>query len=333
MEIIEEEMLNNFKKEMDIEKEECEDCGCDECNCDECDCGCDCEDCNCDECDCECCCWDDCCCSDYDDYDDYYGGTILDFCEEDFSEEIKSRGEAYYEDEKVGKIIKSNDVYITKVYGNDVYNVEIAYDGFDVSYRCTCPCEYPCKHLYATLLKINDGDYQSVELKEDTEQITLSAKELLEKVPAEELKSYILSDRSNDAIEFCLLKLNQEFEKYLPVQTYEYYYNNLYNSFILEDPVLIYKYIQIIKNYIAKEKYEESFKVIKAMIEANYATLKYAPSSLIDYFPNLTMFLRVTLRKSSDTKKEEILAWVKELEEKNFYNDVYLEDFILSVYK
>lgn len=326
---IEEEMLNNYKQEMHIEEDICEDCDCEDCSCEDCDCDCDCDDCCCEDCDCDC---EDCCC-DCEDNDCDYFDILMDRCSRDFAPEIKSRGEKYYEDGKVGKVIKDCRSYKTKVYGSDVYDVELIYNGFDFDYICTCPCDYPCKHIYATLLKIHDGDYQEVELKEEIDRIELSEKELLEKIPAEELKSYLLSDRSDDAVDFCLLRLYHEFEKYLPVQTYEYYYNNIYNSYILEDSLMIYKYINAIKEHIAKSKYEESFKVIKAMIEANYEALKYVPSALTDFYPNLAMFMRVTLRKCSDTLKEEIIAWFKELEEKKYYSDVYLEDFILDLQK
>lgn len=330
---IEEEMLNNFKKEMNMENESCDcedsncecDCGCEDCDCDceDCDCDCDCED-----CDCGC----DCCYEDWDDEEIDYDGTILDFCEEDFSPDIKTRGEEYYNLGKVGEVFKSGDIYKAKVCGTDIYDVEIGFDGYDVSYKCGCPCQYPCKHIYAVLLEISDGNYKEVELMEDTEEVVLSARELLEKVPAEELKEYILSDRSEDAVDFCLLRLNHEFEKYLPVQTYEYYYNNLYNSYVLDSVDNFFEYLDRIKEYIAKEKYEESFKIIKAMIEANYAATKYNESRLTSFYPNLAMYLRVTSRKGNEILKEEIKNWIKSLEEKKYYNDVYLEDFILGLY-
>ena len=49
------------------------------------------------------------------------------------------------------------------------------------------------------------------------------------------------------------------------------------------------------------------------------------------YYQALECFLRVTYRKSDEQIKEKINEWISELELKNFYNNYYLEDIMLSI--
>ena len=80
-----------------------------------------------------------------------------------FNDTIIKRGKDYYENGMVLSVIKSNNKYVAKVAGstNVSYTVNVEYDEEDdyYDYDCTCPCEYPCKHIYAVLIAIKNKNY------------------------------------------------------------------------------------------------------------------------------------------------------------------------------
>lgn len=289
-----------------------------ECDCDEeCECDCDeCDDFECELCDCE--------------VEDY-----LFECFDDFEEVIKHRGEDYYETGRVVSCVKDKNHFHAKVLGSDdnCYDVDFDIDGYGVDYDCTCPCEFPCKHEYATLLAILDGEYKEVDLKEEIYEVRTSLHQLVEKIPAEELKEYLLSDNGMEHVCFEVKAFENYFRNYLPVQSYEYYYNNLYNALVLDEDAsdLIDLDLRKVKQYIKDNNYLESFKIIGAIITALSDTkLLDSDDYVTELFPKLGMFMRITYRKGDDKVRDNINEWVNHLKENNYYDNCYLEDMILS---
>ena len=43
------------------------------------------------------------------------------------------------------------------------------------------------------------------------------------------------------------------------------------------------------------------------------------------------MFIRIAYRKGNDELKEEIQKWIQKYEEKNYYDDIFLEDMIIGI--
>jgi len=275
--------------------------------------------CDCDEeCDCDC------------EVEDY-----LYECFDDFEEVIKHRGEDYYETGRVVSCIKDKNHFHAKVLGSDdnCYDVDFDIDKYGIDYDCTCPCEFPCKHEYATLLAILDGEYREVNLKEEIYEERNSLQQLVEKIPAEELKEYLLSKDGMEHVCFEVNTFENYFRKYLPVQSYEYYYNNLYNALILDEDAcdLIDLDLRKVKQYINDNNYLESFKIIGSIITALADTnLLDSDDCVTELFPKLGMFMRITYRKGDDKVRDNINEWVNHLKEINYYDNCYLEDIILS---
>ena len=78
-----------------------------------------------------------------------------------FNSVIVERGRNYYKDGRVRlKLIKNFEKYHSEVKGSEEnkYNVDISFssDGRSLKYICDCPCDFPCKHVYATLLEIDE---------------------------------------------------------------------------------------------------------------------------------------------------------------------------------
>lgn len=267
--------------------------------------------------------------------------------EKEFSYIIKQRGREYYENKNVLYCYRCNDNYYSKVEGMDEdYNVKFErvfidsdnpdYDldnNYKYKYSCDCPCGFPCKHEYAVALAIKNNEYEEKEIKEYIPKKKISIKELLKQIPADELKDFILSN-TNSSIDISNSLLESKFIKYFPKQSYEYYYNNLYNPLVI--PVKgndIYEYITLIKSYIDSNEYEESFKIIKSIIEVYRDLNQINEDYFIEKLNILEVFLRITYRKCNINLKQSIDNWIDILEQNNYYNSVYLEDFIISIKK
>ena len=92
---------------------------------------------------------------------------IIDKYLDDFKSQIKYRGKAYYDNGDVFLIIKNKNNFIAKVYGSSKYEINITIYPEDklLSYTCTCPCDFPCKHEYAVFLAIKNHEYIEKDLK------------------------------------------------------------------------------------------------------------------------------------------------------------------------
>lgn len=255
---------------------------------------------------------------------------------DDFSYVIRQRGEDYYNDCHVLSIFKNGNNYIARVEGNasEPYDVSITVYGDYIEYECTCPCDFPCKHEYAVLLSISNLEYEKVELKPRLKEKKTNIQDLIEAIPAEEIKNYLLSPVGKEKVIVEMNAFEEYFKKYFPAQSYEYYYNNLYNNLVLERDYdkIVYNYLDIVKHYITGNDFEESYKIIKAIIAAYGDSNKINfDDGIIDVLLKIGVFLRITYRKSDKKVKEEINNWVKELEKQNYYDNFYLEDLILSL--
>ena len=276
---------------------------------------------------------------DYDDYD-YDDNYDIPFCDEedllemvddDFEYQIKQRGKDYYNNGNVIKVYKSDNQFYAKVKGSNsnIYNVKIdnsEYRGLE--YECDCPYEYPCKHEYAVLMAITNGEYEEISLAPNILEKKISLYELIEKIPANKIKEYLLLEEGN-TVTINQKHLENHFSEYLPKQKYEYYYNNLYNELILniDENNLTEAYLNKVKNYIDKHEFSEGYKIIKSIIEA-YKDTDELNTKLIDYLPKIGMFLRIIDRKCDPMTKDIIRKWINHLRDYYYYDSYYLEDMV-----
>ena len=77
-----------------------------------------------------------------------------------FGSEVRSRGREYQRRGAVRLTRQTPDALRASVQGTRSYRVDVAWDGGDFEYQCTCPFaqEYgePCKHVWATLLEADE---------------------------------------------------------------------------------------------------------------------------------------------------------------------------------
>lgn len=261
---------------------------------------------------------------------------LLKKAEDDFSYQIRERGKNYYNDGNVIMCSKCNNVYYGKVRGtrSEPYNVKVEIEDGEINYDCDCPYEFPCKHEYALLMAISNQEYQIIELKKEIAEKRDNLQSIIKKIPAEEIKEYLLSPKGMDYVCFEMNNFEEHFRNYYPSQSYEFYYNNLFNSLKLNNNYinLISSYIQKIRQYISNQNFNESFKIIKSIIEAyNDTNCLNCEEYINSVFPELGMLLRVTYRKALNTTKLEIKEWINKLETNKYYNNFYLEDIVLTM--
>lgn len=249
-----------------------------------------------------------------------------------FTQLIKDRGEDYYNNGHVYNLQKTGDNYYAKVEGShgNFYSVSIEISDEENFIHCDCPYEDACKHMYAVLLAIEDHKYSEGILKEVIQEQKSSLEDLIKSIPAKEIKDFVLK---NENIILNKYLFEQNFRKYLPKQTYKYYYNNLFNEIVLEvDPYqLTNEYFDIIGEYIKISDFDEVIKILKAIINAFCDTEEMEKYFNLNWFAIIGMNLRIAYRKGNSSIQKEIIKWKKEIEKKDFYNNYYLEDIFLSI--
>lgn len=271
-------------------------------------------------------------------FDRFYDTScLLSEVEDCFSYQIKKRGSDYYNNNKILKCYHSGRQYFAKVLGSSdsIYSVQISHDEEEgIDFSCDCPYEYPCKHEYAVFLAISNGEYEEISLKPEIKEKTYHFSSILESIPAEEIKQYLLSSKVLDSVCFGNESFEKHFRKYLPKQDYEFYYNHLYNVLLLEDEIeaVTTDYLNKVKEYVDQSSFDEGYKILKSVIEAYHdSNLLNFHEYVIDMLLKVGLFLRVIYRRGEESTKKNITDWSNSLKENYYYDNYYLEDVILTL--
>jgi zinc finger SWIM domain protein len=248
---------------------------------------------------------------------------------ESFEYQIFKRGREYYDDGNVVSVINADNRFIASVEGNDLYDVEIDIDleGGFITKMCDCPYDFPCKHEVAVLFAIKNHKYEVVKLKEYVPKNDITISELIGTIPAEDIKKFLI-DFSDDNFYLDGDDIREKFCSYLPIQSYEYYFNRIYNSIVLKKFSLT-DYMELCKKMMNRPIYVEALNIIRALIGALHEL--NTMDILVDYFATIGMYLRIIYRKGDEDAKDLLLAWIGILEKNNYYDNVYLEDAVLSI--
>ena len=147
-----------------------------------------------------------------------------------FNPVIVERGINYYKDNKVKlEIIDDLKQYKAKVLGNDnnVYDVKIDLNLSEKSghFECSCPCDFLCKHIYATLLEIDETSNVASNLFD--KYYTDLDKKINELVKIDDYNSDFYKEQCKNLIDFIVSFVNNELDNYN-----DYYKDNI--SKILE---------------------------------------------------------------------------------------------------
>ncbi len=75
--------------------------------------------------------------------------------EKKFDSTIWQRGKEYYTEGLIGNVIKSGNRIKAESYGNSTYRLEV--DLKEMSMKCSCPCDFNCKHLAALIIWLKNN--------------------------------------------------------------------------------------------------------------------------------------------------------------------------------
>ena len=247
-----------------------------------------------------------------------------------FSNTIISRGEEYYNEGKVLSCFKDGNKYYVNVDGSSYkpYQVTIEIDKKREPYfECDCPYNTNCKHIYASLLAINNKEYKEVKLK-PIKKYFFDEKEILKKISSKALKEALLNSKNKTINKSFLEKY---FYDYIPKKGYDFYYNIMYNDLILERYPKYDKYDNIfdLEEKIDKKDYIEAFNIIKALLNVYIDTNKL--NDIFDYYTKIAMYLRIIHRRGNNELIKELDKYFLKLKKENYFDDVYLEDALETI--
>lgn len=131
-----------------------------------------------------------------------------------FGSEIIERGYDYYRKNRVKNIIVDGKKVKATVAGNRNYRVTIDLESND--FKCTCPCDFNCKHAVAVLYKLKDN--KNIETVDDIKnELSKKSKDelifLLQKILASEPRfRKFLSNKPEDIIK-SINSLDMDYEE------------------------------------------------------------------------------------------------------------------------
>lgn len=253
--------------------------------------------------------------------------SILKEFEQDFYPAIRERGKKIQEEKKVYNVKKIDDMYTSEVLGSnlEIYNVEI--DPYYHDLYCSCPCEGECKHIYATLLEIEKGNYKNINLLDEVEITKVNIADVINDIPSDEIKNYLLSI-SDILTEDQKEVFENKFINFYPKKSYDYYYTNIYNNILLENNNIYTTIIDDIKKYVESKDYEQVFTIISSFINVTLnLDYLYNDKKIIDYLNSLGVYLRITYRYANTEFKEVIELFADEILK---VCNIYIEDFIIN---
>lgn len=251
-----------------------------------------------------------------------------------FAPQIIYRGIDYFRNDKVINVYKNekSEKYISKVEGSEFgvsYDVEIEIADDKINMSCSCPCIDNCKHEYATLLSIDEGEYENIKLYDIPKEKGINIEKFVNSIPEEKLKRYLIdSFKERKIINRDVFK--KDFECYLPEKDRNYYYNTLFNNFQL-GITDIDKFLDLAKLSLENEKYRNTFVISSAIIDALKDVGILSNDKLLNSYNLIEIFIRIAYRKGNKKLKLEIEQWIEKYEKKKYYNDIYLEDMIIRI--
>lgn len=253
-----------------------------------------------------------------------------------FTPQIIFRGRDYYTNDKVINVFKNKDSeqYVAKVKGSDYgvsYDIQLLLDDIEnPKMSCTCPCLETCKHEYAVLMSIDNNNYSTIKLLPVPEEEKINIKDFINSIPEDKIKEYLnISFETNQYISED--EFRNFFSCYLPEKSREYLYNTLYNNFQFNN-VNISKFLNLAKSALENGKYDYTFLILSSIIDAaKESAYTDDKDVLLDNYNKIGTFIRIAYRKGTDKLKIEIEQWIQKYNDKNFYNDIYLEDMMMSI--
>ena len=94
--------------------------------------------------------------------------------------------------------------------------------------------------------------------------------------------------------------------------------------------------IVLIRKYIVTKEYEQAYIIFTSIIDAmldtrNDLQMDICFERIIDIYNKLTSFARIIYRRAASDLKNKFDIWLNKYAINNYYDDVFLEDLLLSI--
>ncbi|MCK5283523.1 MAG: SWIM zinc finger family protein [Nanoarchaeota archaeon] len=210
-----------------------------------------------------------------------------------FGEAVEERGLDYYKEGRVKNLIVDGDVVKATVIGNRKYRVTI--DLSNDLFKCTCPCNFNCKHAVAVLYELRENpnietaDNLNAQLaKKSKEELIFVLQKILVSEPrfrkllidsSKDIKKAVVSlDFEEDEIDDSIEEIDELHELILK------------NKDKLDNLVLLFKKcFEIYEDYGGLEEMEDSmFNMLEQISKESKKLPKKNRKELIQEFVDLT---------------------------------------------
>lgn len=259
-----------------------------------------------------------------------------------FEERIMQRGKEYYNNHMIGSLYEYSNKYVAYVLGSNdnCYRVDInLLEDNEVDMTCTCPYEEHCKHEYATLMAIDDKEYDKIKLLDIPDEDN-DVELIIKNIPKDKLVEYMCTF-SKEWSENLKNQFIYIYEEYLPMKSRKYFYNTIYNDFKTKGfEEHLEHFITCARRSLLAKKYSYAFLIASAIIDAvcdvyneeDYEDeYQYYEEILEDAYYALGIVSRISYRKGNKALKNRIKKWTDNIIQKDYCKNQYLEDMILTL--
>lgn len=266
-----------------------------------------------------------------------------------FHSHILERGLNYYEEGCVTSLKQTQKGYRAVVEGTEAYDVEIEiYEGQVQNMTCTCPYATDrnhCKHMAAVLYEIEEENLDGKISVDDAQNQEERLKDIIEKIPLEDLKEMIFSLASSDNFLY-----NKIMTKYAPITSHQivrlkrqvsdigYQYSNR-SGFV--DYYHVEDYIDALNTFLnenipfllEKKCRMEAFELVNCIfyemgkrdIDDSDGVLSFAVEICYKYW-------KMILQECDEKEKENMFQWFQS-HQKNYvidYMEYYISEFLIN---
>jgi uncharacterized Zn finger protein len=206
--------------------------------------------------------------------------------EDKFSGEIWQRGREYYREGLVGNVSKLGTLIKAESYGNSTYRLTLDLKSGDM--KCTCPCDFHCKHLAALIMWLKNNKITEVSFDKLN---SMNKQELINALAA-------------------ILKKHPEMVKYtqkLDDNTIKDLIKKLWFP-RNDDSISLFKMLDFIKESILKKP---KFELIELFVRKMIDMYEHEPDSneLTDYIDEFLQDIeKIRLKKEQKIKIREIVG-------------------------
>ncbi|WP_226479834.1 SWIM zinc finger family protein [Natrinema amylolyticum] len=239
---------------------------------------------------------------------------------------VFERGQSYYDDGRLRRLDRFDDLVTAVVRGSDVYDVVVEFDGDDIDARCSCPYTGPgeCKHIVAVLL---DVVCDPPEVESERVDAVLGA------VPPDDLRAFVRDALAENPT------LREQFlarfgEEHRSIDEYRTAVETLFDRHARDDSLVtsaidFSHFFDLAQRYRTRERYLAAATVYRALFEAVDDNAERIDAAYDHYATTLRTALDgyVECVLAADLPDEDVERYATVLEDRRSEYGVHTEAF------